>query len=87
VKRHGQEFVLIVLGVLVALFGESLVEGLREARLAEQYRTEMAADLTRDVAGLERVLSVYDGILDSGRRTAAWLRGGDAPGTPSQTLA
>jgi hypothetical protein len=86
-KGNIREFLVIVLGVLVALLGESLVSDVRDARLAQEHRESLIADLQRDLDRLEAELFYYEGIIRAGVQTRDWLRGGAAAGSESQVLA
>ncbi len=78
------EFVLIVAGVLVALYAQELVDRRGQRTLAEEYRARLAADLESDIRGMETTVRFLASVEEAGRRTLAWLRS-DSPGD-AQTL-
>jgi hypothetical protein len=74
----GLEFLVIVLGVLSALFVDTWMQEREDAVRAEVYRERLIADLSRDVANLDAVIDYYAQIRLHGTRVLADLEG-DAP--------
>ena len=62
----GVEFVVIMLGVLAALFVDTWVEDRDNALKAADYRHRLIADLERDIQNIDAVITYYEGIRSYG---------------------
>ena len=73
----GVEFVVIVLGVLSALFVDTWVEDRQNAERAEVYKQRLALDMRRDIANLDAVIQYYSNVRQYGLITLADLDGNE----------
>jgi hypothetical protein len=72
------EFILIVVGVLVALAVESALEDRADDELRDQYLTRLAMDLEADKTGLEGRIEFFTDVQRFSQDVLTWLDG-DAP--------
>lgn len=73
------DFVLIVAGVLVALFAQGFVDRRGDAALADEYLERLLADVQSDSTILAFRVQFFRGVRARGLETLAWLAS-DAPG-------
>jgi hypothetical protein len=71
----GVEFVVIMLGVLAALFVDTWVEDRENTRKAADYRQRLTADLKQDIQNIDAVIDYYEGIRTYGLLTLEDLEG------------
>jgi hypothetical protein len=62
IRWLGLEFMVIVLGVLSALFVDTWIDDRQDAERAEVYRQRLIADLESDIANLDAVRAYYESI-------------------------
>lgn len=75
-KSNGRllgEFVLIVLGVLVALAVETAFEDRRDVELRNEYLSRLIVDFEADRLALERRIEFFTTVTDFSNDTRAWL--------------
>lgn len=76
-KNRGQligEFMLIVIGVLVAFMVESWLQQRHDDDLRDEYLVRLTADLEVDHHGLENRIEFFAAIRDFGLETLVWLK-------------
>lgn len=71
----GVEFIVIVLGVLSALFVDTWVEDREKAERAEIYKQRLILDIKRDIANLDAVIEYYSNVREYGLKALADLDG------------
>ena len=71
----GIEFVIIVLGVLSALFVDTWVEDREKVQRAEVYKQRLITDIKRDIANLDAVIEYYSNVRGYSLKTLADLDG------------
>ena len=71
----GVEFVVIALGVLSALFVDTLVEERQDAQREAVYLQRLEADLQRDISNLDTVIAYYTRVREYSLATLADLEG------------
>ena len=71
----GIEFVVIVLGVLSALFVDTWMQDRDDAQRADEYRERLIADLEGDLSNLDGVIEYYRHIRTHGLATLGDLEG------------
>lgn len=62
----GVEFIVIVLGVLSALFVDTWVEDRKDAERAETYRGRLITDIQQDITNLDAVMSYFSKVRSNG---------------------
>jgi hypothetical protein len=71
----GIEFVVIVLGVLSALFVDTWVEDRENAERAEVYRQRLITDIQQDIVNLDAVMAYFTQVRNYGLLTLKDLEG------------
>ncbi len=88
VREFLKEYVIIVVGVLTALGAEQVVEKLREARLSDEARAAVRAEIALDLANVQR-RSQWQACVDARLAELSDLvgkAGRGEPFTPAQTI-
>ncbi len=67
------EFVLIVVGVLVALMVEAGLESRKDDQLREEYLSRIQADIEADKQALERRVGFFVGVKEFSQEMVDWL--------------
>ena len=87
VGRVAGEFALIVVGVMVALAGDSWLEARSQQSREREYLERIAADLEITLSGLGRVAVVLDAIDAHARAVLPFLRGHATTSEPFPVVA
>lgn len=77
--RLATEFILIVLGVLVALMVDAWLESRRDSELRQEYLTRLADDISVDVSNLDQRILFFRQVAIYGMDTIAWIKSDDPP--------
>jgi hypothetical protein len=73
------EFVLIVLGVLMALMVDTGIEQRSDDNLRQEYISRLTADIEADRLNLDRRIAFFKSVRSFGLQTLAWLRSDSPP--------
>jgi len=77
------EFVLIVLGVLMALMVDTGIEQRSDDNLRQEYIARLTADIEADRLNLDYRIAFFKSVRSFGLQTLAWLR---SDSQPDQTI-
>jgi len=75
-KKHGKligEFVLIVVGVLVALMVETALDEREDEKLGEEYFLRVTTDVKADKQALEQRIKFFTSVKQFSQETLDWL--------------
>ena len=78
------EFMIVLVGVLVALAFDGMVEDRAEREAERRYLASLESDLTRDIESLDIAIARADRRARLGERVIAALDGGSLPADPEE---